>query len=141
MAGNPQPKRSLKPVTPAQISKKVQEVADARFGDVIEHLLYLLQQVPPYCSTPLGLVWKWKQTGLLDGIDDDSIAQDLAEKLEEAALQVNDWCSLEHPNDDEISKATDRFFDIRKKVIEEHECQRHYYTNKYGMQCSIWRGN
>jgi hypothetical protein len=116
-------------VTPQQISKKVQEEADARFGEVIEHLLFLLER-PPFCSKPFGLVWKWKQTGFLDGVNDDSLAQTLAEKFEEAALKLVGGRALEHPNDDEI---LDRFLDIRKETIAEYESHRNYCTNKFGM--------
>lgn len=108
-------------MTPAQISKRVQEVADARFDEVIERLLFLLER-PPFCPKPLGLVWKWKQTGLLDGVDDATV-QTLAEKLEEAALQIVGWCALENPNDDKISKATEKFFNIRKEVIADYEAK------------------
>jgi len=113
----------------------VQEGADARFDEVIERLLFLLD------TEPRKLIWKWKQTGLMAGIDDDFVAQTLAEKLEEEAHKIIDWIYLETPDTAAIDKATGRLYEIRKEVMENHERQRNYFTNKYGMRCSVCRGN
>ena len=48
-------------MTPAQIAKKVQEGADARFDEVIERLLTLLDTR----SDPRHLIKKWTPCGLM----------------------------------------------------------------------------
>lgn len=93
-----------------QLNKKIQEEADVRFDQVIERLLVLLEQ-PPFLSDPHKLVWKWKQTGMLDGLD-ACVAIILAQRLEAAVRQFDgqDW-----------DETGERLLTIRKEIISKYE--------------------
>ena len=114
------PQQLPKPVTPQQIAKRVQEGADARFGDVIERLLSILENPPPIADTQ-KLVRKWHQTGLLDGLP-DFVQATLAEWLEDAAHKLIDWSCLENPDPKVFEdKCSETLFGLRDKAKFEYD--------------------
>lgn len=107
-------------MTAAQISKRVQDGADARFGDVIERLLSILETTPPP-TDPQKLVWKWKQTGLLDGLP-DFVQETLSKWLEDAAHKLIDWNCLEDPDPKVYEeKCNETLLGLRDKAKFEYE--------------------
>ena len=113
------PHKRNKPVTAAQISKRIQDGADARFGDVIERLLSILESHQKLDSR--RLMEKWKQTGLLDGLP-DFVQATLAEWLEDAAHKLIDWCCLENPDPKVYEeKCSETLLGLRDKARFEYE--------------------
>ena len=122
-------------MTVQHLNQLVQNGADARFDEVIERLLFILEY-PPFLSEPKALVWKWSRTGLLDGLN-GSAQQELAEKLEAEARLIIDWMVLENPNEDAFEEAVKRFGKLREETIVDYECQRHYFRNQTFSGCPI----
>jgi hypothetical protein len=79
-------------MTPQQIVNRVQKEADARFGETIERLLFLLErQYKTRNHTFLRIeeyVKKWSLTGLLDNINDYELKKEAAIALEEGAWEL-----------------------------------------------------
>lgn len=75
-------------MTPQQIAKKVQEAADARFPEVIERLLFLLEAKRDLSR----FVKKWIQTGLLSDVAEEDMGE-AAFALEITALALIDECT------------------------------------------------
>jgi len=106
-------------VTAAQISKRIQDGADARFGDVIERLLSILESHQKIDSRKL--VEKWKQTGLLDGLP-DFVQETLSKWLEDAAHKLIDWNCLEDPDPKVYEeKCSETLFGLWDKAKFEYE--------------------
>jgi len=78
---------------PANILEQVQQGADARFGETIERLLFLLTE-QNYIDTHIWqYIVKWTHTGLLDGIPDSQqpiAAERLEKKAQELAKESSD---------------------------------------------------
>lgn len=72
-------------MTAQQIANRVKEVADARFNEVIERLLRLLDAR----SDIPHLIWKWNQTGLLEDVLEKDKG-DASYALETACLELID---------------------------------------------------
>lgn len=108
-------------MTAAQISKRIQDGADARFGDVIERLLSLLEYQHRPQPTTQQLVYKWHQTGLLDGLP-DFVQETLAGWLEDAAHKLIDWNCLEDPDPKVYEdKCSETLLGLRDKANFEYE--------------------
>lgn len=77
-------------MTPNQIVNRVQEQAGARFHEVIERLLFLLQrpQIDRPYPTIEHLLWKWEQTGLLKDCLSPNHKELLAVRLEDKAREL-----------------------------------------------------
>lgn len=108
-------------MTPKQIAKRVQEGADARFDEVIERLLSLLERQHRPQLTTQQLVHKWHQTGLLDGLP-DFVQETLAEWLEDATHKLIDWNYLEDPDSKVFEeKCGETLLGLRNKAKSEYE--------------------
>lgn len=110
-------------MTPNQIAKKVQEEADARFDEVIERLLFLLECPRPSRET---IREKWSHSGLLNGLE-KSLAAELAFKLEEKTLEL---IELQVQQGFQLKEdyVADQFFNLRRQFF--HDCGRDYYPDK-----------
>lgn len=74
-------------MTPQQIAKRVQEIADARFGEVVERLLFILEAKRDLSH----FIKKWSRTGLLSDIPEEDVGE-AAFALETTALALMDEC-------------------------------------------------
>ena len=103
-----------------QIADRIQHEADARWTDVIERLLFILERersLAPAPPTTEGLLKKWRQSGLLKGLE-GRWEEDLAYRLEGAAHELIDWVALDHPDPAEAeNKAVETFCAIRQDVL------------------------
>jgi hypothetical protein len=123
-------------MTPKQLLNRVQIEADARLSDVVEHLLYILDD-PPFLSESNHLVWKWEQTGFLADLDMAGKIS-LSKLLEQAAQQFIDWAELEVPSQKEKDEVIlDEFMKLRTKELwrmDEYGPSR-YGTTFYHTKC------
>jgi hypothetical protein len=103
-------------MTPAQIQSRVNQEAAVRLPEVIERLFFLLENPHTY-HVPQNVVWKWEQTGLLEGFELDPAQKvTLAIALDRKAHEFVEMLSNTMGVIDEILVAN-AFFDIRRKFL------------------------
>jgi hypothetical protein len=121
-------------MTPQQIANRVSQEADARFDEVIERLLFILEH------RPQTLVKKWGQTGLLLGLP-DFVQETLAEWLEEEVFKIIDAKALGEDIDEDIVNT--RLHAVRQRAVKEYEAiveavkqgrEEHYISLSWGEQ-------
>lgn len=98
-------------------------MADARFGDVIERLLFLLEYPRPSRE---AIRAKWSQSGLLVGLE-EPLAAELALKLEERTMELIDL-QIQQGSLLKEDYVVDQFFNLRKQFF--HDCGRDYYPSE-----------
>lgn len=102
-------------MTVQHLNQLVQSGADARFDEVIERLLFILD-TPPFPTNDV-LLNKWNQTGLLDGFEDERLA--VAIQLETKARElVAMYCNGTPPSDD---YAVDQLCGVLRNFRETHD--------------------
>lgn len=132
-------------MTPQQIAKKVQEAADARFPEVIERLLFLLEAKRDLSH----FIKKWRQTGLLSDIAEEDMGE-AAFALETTALALIDECTKKgdtswETNEELICKRFHQaVYPYKSPPIGPSQrfshnalCDRYSYTNPPGIGCSV----
>ena len=97
-------------------------MADARFDEVIERLLFLMEYPRPSRE---AIREKWIHSGLLVGLD-ESLAAELALKLEEKTMELIDL-QVQQGSPLKEDYVVDQFFNLRRQFF--HDCGRDYYPS------------